>query len=55
MDDVDELISNALDEGKSKDDPYVQPLLIAKEYYDTQYEISLEIAKRHKPMSVEER
>jgi hypothetical protein len=55
IDNVDELISNALDEGKTKDDPYVQALLIAKEYYDTQYEIGVEIAQRHKPMSIEKR
>ena len=55
IDNIDEKISKALSEGKSKDDPYIQALLIAKEYYDAQYEIDVETAKRHKPMSVEER
>lgn len=55
MDNIDELISKALSEGKSEDDPYVQALYRAKEYYETQYEISYESARLYKPMSIEER
>ena len=55
MDNIDELISNALSEGKSEDDPYVQALYKAKKYYETQYEISSESARLHRPMNVEER
>ncbi|MGC1121933.1 MAG: hypothetical protein WBA22_12660 [Candidatus Methanofastidiosia archaeon] len=55
IDNVDQLISNALEEGKSEDDPYVKALYIAKEYYDNQYEIDVENAKLHSPMSIEKR
>jgi hypothetical protein len=55
IDNIDELISNALDEGKSEDDPYVQALYKTKEYYNTQYETASEFARLHRPMSVEER
>ncbi|MBU7001302.1 MAG: hypothetical protein HXS51_11090 [Theionarchaea archaeon] len=55
IDNVDQLISNALEEGKSEDDPYIKALYIAKEYYDNQYEIDVENAKLHKPMSIEKR
>jgi hypothetical protein len=55
IDNIDQMISNALEEGKSEDDPYVKALYIAKEYYDNQYEIDVENAKLYKSMSIEKR
>lgn len=55
IDNIDQLISNALEEGKSEDDLYVRALYITKEYYDNQYEIDVENAKLYKPMSIEKR